>query len=517
MPTILLTLLALLTLRLLYEYKRDRNLPPGPRRLPLIGNLHQAPQTLPWRVFDQWSKTYGPIMSAQFGRQTLILITSPTIARDLLDKRGSIYADRPDLVMANNITKGLHMLIRQYDDWLRLHQRLDAPLLSPRASNTYHPIQDLESKQLMFDLLRSNDFDAHFERYSGSLMFALAYGFRLLSPKGQELRDMRTIQGNFTYAARVGTWIVDAIPVLNYLPAVVAPWKRLAEKLFKLEASVHTRHLEKGLNSEPWNWSKEFAASKHAEGMPRLDLAYNLGILVDAGFETTWTVMKIFVLAMRSDPRFVAVARKELDEVVGEDRMPTFEDQEKLVYIQAVVDETLRWRSMAPGGIPHAARKEDTYMGYRIPKGATVIPLFWSMCLTDEPWDDPLEFRPERWFEATEKEEGRFRNFFGYGRRICTGRHIARNSLFLLMARILWAFDIQAPLGDDGKPVPVDDMAFDSAFVSTPEPFEALFVPRSEKTKEIVEREWNEMEKDMAVLMGQVRDSQRALGLDVRA
>ncbi|TPR01318.1 Pyridine nucleotide-disulfide oxidoreductase family protein [Aspergillus niger] len=431
-------------------------------------------------------------MSAQFGRQTLVLITSPTIARDLLDKRGSIYADRPDLVMANNITKGLHMLIRQYDDWLRLHQRLDAPLLSPRASNTYHPIQDLESKQLMFDLLRSNDFDAHFERYSGSLMFALAYGFRLLSPKGQELRDMRTIQGNFTYAARVGTWIVDAIPVLNYLPAVVATWKRLAEKLFKLEASVHTRHLEKGLNSEPWNWSKEFAASKHAEGMPRLDLAYNLGILVDAGFETTWAVMKIFVLAIRSDSRFVAVARKELDEVVGEDRMPTFEDQEKLVYIQAVVDETLRWRSMAPGGIPHATRKEDTYMGYRIPKGATVIPLFWSMSLTDEPWDDPLEFRPERWFEATEKEEGRFRNFFGYGRRICTGRHIARNSLFLLMARILWAFDIQAPLGDDGKPVPVDDMAFDSAFVSTPEPFEALFVPR-------------------------MRESQRALGLDVRA
>ncbi|PYI11044.1 cytochrome P450 [Aspergillus sclerotiicarbonarius CBS 121057] len=513
---IIILILVVLTLRLLYEYHRDRNLPPGPRRLPLLGNLHQAPKALPWRVFHEWSKTYGPIMSAQFGRQTLILVTSPTIAHDLLDRRGSIYANRPDLVMAKNITKDLHMLTRQYDSWMKLHQRLDAPVLSPRASNTYFPIQDLESKQLLFDLLSSNNFDAHFERYSGSLMFALAYGFRLPVPKSQELRDMRTIQGNFVYAARVGTWIVDAIPVLNYLPAVVAPWKRLAEKLFQLESKVHARHLEKGLASTPWNWTKEFSRSKYAEGMSALELGYNLGILVDAGFETTWAVMKVFVLAVRAEPRFVAVARKEIDEVVGGDRLPGVEDADKLGYVQAVVDETLRWRTIIPGGIPHATTKEDTYMGYRIPKGATVVPVVWAMALGDGRWEDPMAFRPERWLEGDKADE-RFSNFFGYGRRICTGRHIARNSLFLLMARILWAFDIQAPLGDDGKAIPVDDMAFGSGFVSSPDPFEAVFVPRSEKAREVVKRQWLGTEKDLEVLMGGIRDRQREIGLDVKA
>ena len=154
-------------------------------------------------------------------------------------------------------------------------------------------------------------------------------------------------------------------------------------------------------------------------------------------------------------------------------------------------------------------------MGYRIPKGATVIPVFWAMGLDEERWENPLAFRPERWLDG--KREGRFSNFFGYGRRICTGRHIARNSLFLLMARILWAFDIEAPLGKDGKPVPVDDMAFGSGLVSSPDPFEAVFVPRSLKAKEVVEREWLGTEKKLEVLMDGVRERQREIGVDIRA
>ncbi|PWY95954.1 cytochrome P450 [Aspergillus sclerotioniger CBS 115572] len=268
-------------------------------------------------------------MSAQFGPQTLILITSPTIAHDFLDRRGSIYANRPNLIMANNITKGLHMLIHHYNPWMKRHQRLEAPVLSLRASNTYFPIQDLESKQLLFDLLHSNNFDAHFERYSGSLMFALAYGFRLPIPKIQEMRHMRTIQGNFVYAAQVGTWIADIFPFLDYLPAVVAPWKRLAGELFQLESRAHTRHLEKRLASGSWSWAKELSRSRYAEGMSELEVACNLGIWGDAGFETTWPAMKVFVWAVHTDGRFVALARKELGGVFGRERFPSFEDAEK--------------------------------------------------------------------------------------------------------------------------------------------------------------------------------------------
>lgn len=142
--------IALILLRLLYEYRRDPHIPPGPPRLPFIGNLHQAPTELPWRTFHEWSKKYGPIISAQFGGTTMIMIANAAIARELLDKRGNIYSDRPRMVMVGeNLTKGMHMLLRRYDDQYRLHQRMHASSLSPRASNTYYPLQDLESKQML--------------------------------------------------------------------------------------------------------------------------------------------------------------------------------------------------------------------------------------------------------------------------------------------------------------------------------------------------------------------------------
>ncbi|KAF7618625.1 putative daf-9 isoform A [Aspergillus flavus] len=173
-------------------------------------------------------------------------------------------------------------------------------------------------------------------------------------------------------------------------------------------------------------------------------------------------------------------------------------------YIRAVVEEGLRWRSIVPGGVPHAARKDDTYMSYHIPKGATIVPLHWSMSLDEQHFDNPLEFRPERWL--AEPDDDQFTNFFGYGRRICPGRHIARNSLFILVARILWGFEVRPPTGPDYQPKTVEDMDFGSAFVSVPAPFEAIFQPRSENARRVIESEWESTEKDINTLMDSIKE-----------
>ncbi|KAL4890650.1 cytochrome P450 [Aspergillus ambiguus] len=515
--TTLTIIVGLFLLRIVYEYHRDRNLPPGPRRLPFIGNIHQAPQVLPWRTFHEWSRKYGPIMSAQFGGQTIILIADAAIARELLDKRGSIYSDRPRMVMANeNLTKGMHLLLRSYDERYRLHQRMEAPVLSPRASSTYYPIQDLESKQLLLDLLSSNNFVKHFERYSASLLYTLTYGFRLTTGEEEEMKSAREVMHNFGIAARPGTWIVDAIPSLNVLPMCISPWKQTAEKYFQIEASQHMRNMNNAKNNKVWNWTKEFVVSKQAHDMSPLELAFDLGILADAGLETTSAVMQIFILALLTYPHFISRAQQEIDGVIGPDRLPTLSDRENLPYTAAVVEETLRWRSMAPGGVPHATLQEDSFRGYKIPKGAMVIPLHWSMSFDERHFESPLEFHPERWI-GRDADDGTFTNFFGYGRRVCTGRHIARNSLFLLMSRILWAYNVQPAIGHDGNPEKVDDMAFGSGFVSIPLPFQAVFKPRSEHVRTIIENEWESTEKNIEVLMASVKEHQISLGLDPRA
>ena len=161
------------------------------------------------------------------------MLADETMVRDLIDKRGNKYSDRPRLVMAKeNLTKGRHILLRNYDEDFRRHQRMEAPVLSPRASSFYAPLQDMEGKQLLFDFLGVDDFCKHSERYSISLIYAVTYGFSVKSGEDPSIAEIRRFQDIFALAGAFGKWIVDAFPVLNKLPMALAPWKRLAEGFY---------------------------------------------------------------------------------------------------------------------------------------------------------------------------------------------------------------------------------------------------------------------------------------------
>ena len=503
---LILTLtIAVVALLRYYEFRRDKNLPPGPRRLPLIGNLHQAPDKVPWRTYEQWTKKYGPIFSLQYGLNTVIMLGTHESARDLLEKRSSIYSGRPRLVMADdNVTRGRHILLMTYGPKWRTHTKIQASVLNIRVSQSYKSVQDLESKQLLCELLSSNEFGQVFHRYTASLMFALAYGKR--SPTGQdpEILGADAVNANFLLAGRVGTWIVDAIPILNYLPKPLAPWKQTAEKFFRLESGLHMSNMHNGERTKSWNMTKQIRALKESQDIPDLDLSYNVGIIYEAGLDTTNIALEVFILACATQPRFMKSAQEELDRVVGHDRLPSFSDQTSSPYISAVVKEVLRWRPVSAGGVPHAVTQDDEYMGYRIPKGATVIGNNWSIHMDESVFPDPMSFRPERWLETPDLPL----YAFGFGRRACTGQHISNNSLFIIISRILWAYEVKPGLDSGGKEVEIDDMAFTSGFNSRPEPFEVRFIPRSEKVGEVVRREFDNAEKDIDVLLQGVKEAQ---------
>src|ERR1700744_552978 len=199
---------------------KRKKLPPGPPRLPIIGNLHQAPQVNPWRTYQEWSKQYGPIFSLQYGLNTIIMLGTHKAAHDLLDKRSNIYSSRPRVVMGGEIvSKGYRTVLMPYGQRWRDHQRVQTAFVNIRASQNYRPLQELESLQLINELLEPDaDFSDRYHRYSSSLIFGLAYGRR--TPRGdeREVLGIDQLMRNFVYAARVVTWIVDSIPALNYLP-----------------------------------------------------------------------------------------------------------------------------------------------------------------------------------------------------------------------------------------------------------------------------------------------------------
>jgi cytochrome P450 len=158
------------------------------------------------------------------------------------------------------------------------------------------------------------------------------------------------------------------------------------------------------------------------------------------------------------------------------------------------------------GAAPHATTADDIYKGFLIPKGAGVLNNVWAINMDPARAPNPRQFNPDRHkddnlslFDSAINPDGTKRDqfTFGAGRRICQGMHIAERSLFLGIARILWAFDILPKIGVDGKPVLPDQEKLTQGFVCMPEPFAARIVPRSDKRAEIVRREWEVCEETL--------------------
>lgn len=497
------------------------------------------------------SKKYGPVMHFNMAGQHLIVLSSHKAAHDLLSRRGARYSDRPRLVMAFElVTRGMHLLFRPYDDRYKLHQRMESPLFTPRSAAAYRALQEVESRQLVFDLLtdadehgnKGVDFHHHIERTMASIIYCLNYGYRLQTGHEQELQDAKRVQAEFSRTGLVGEYVVDMLPWLNVLPRFLAPWKREADELFELERRLHVGNLDKALGKKGWNWCKFLKESPEAKLMGKEEFAFDLGILADAALDTSTVALDWFIVAwITNGERWVAKARGLLDEVVGRDRLPSFEDRPKLAYIDAIgesrypsrsqtpltetVNETLRWRPVAPGGVPHFTKTADTYMGYTIPANSIVLPNAFAITRDESVFGPDVDsFVPERWL-AEEQVPGQEPNIdlaglnksalkdlpqagFGYGRRICAGRFIARNNLFIEMARLLWAFDVLPGVVDEstGERYKVDDMDCTEGFVTLPKLFKAEVRPRGPWARKVISRLGTTHGMDHSAVLEEVRE-----------
>ncbi|KAF2683813.1 cytochrome P450 [Lentithecium fluviatile CBS 122367] len=517
-----IALLSLYAIRL-YAKKSSLPLPPGPPALPIIGNVHQAPKSHPWLQYHAWGKTYGPVVYLNMLGQPVIVLGTSTAAHDLLAKRGATFSDRPRFVVAAELAlKGFHMLLRPYDERFRLHQKLESPVLSVRAANAYLPFQELETKQLLYDLLKNaggNGTNCHgyFERTTSSIIYALFYGFRLKTSSDPVLLAAHSVNHEFDQLAQVGKFLVDSFPVLDNLPGFLAPWKAEAEQHWGRQRALHVGNLQTGYKARGWNFSKHMRKSLDQEAIEMSidELALDVGIMADAALDaSTETLMWFVVACITSDRGFVITAQNCLDSVVGCERLPNFQDRTKLPYIDAIVEELLRWRPAGAAGVPHYTKVESVYNGCRIPANSVVIPNHWSISREEAVYGSNVEeFEPERWL-STESSGGVHSTAsglkdlpqvgFGYGRRICPGRHVARNVLWISIARLLWAFDVEAGVSDAGERLAVDPMAATDGLVTKPLPFKAAFRPRGKWVEDIVMNEGDTHGIDFAKILERV-------------
>ncbi|KAH8890720.1 putative cytochrome P450 [Thozetella sp. PMI_491] len=495
-------------------------LPPGPPPLPIIGNIHQMPKSHPWRQYFSWSKIYGPIVHLNLSGQPVIILSTSQVAYDILSKQGASSSDRPRLFLAMELAcKGLNTLLMNYTEEFKRHQRLQISVLNPKMVVSYLPFQELESKQLLHDLLvntggAGTSIYKYFARTTASLIYTLFVGHRIRNAEDPLLVSTIKLDEQFFEFAKVGSHIVDLFPVLNNLPDSFAPWKRAAEAFFNQKSTFRLNNLQQGLDSNAWNISKHWkeAVERDQIDISRLEMAFGTSTVFDAALDTTNDTLVWFVIAcITQDQGFVAKARKELDTVVGRERLPTFDDNCKLPYISAIVEELFRWRPVIPVGVPHVTDKEITYGGYRIPARSIIISNIWAIGREEEVYGLNTEsFVPGRWLNTDESTGvSTLKNLrtpvFGYGRRICPGRHFARNLVWVIVARLLWAFNIEAGRSaETGEQILVDPIACTDGLVVGALPFRASFKPRGLWAQKLIMEECDTYGQDIEAMLNQI-------------
>lgn len=200
------------------------------------------------------------------------------------------------------------------------------------------------------------------------------------------------------------------------------------------------------------SFSNRLIKEQEASGLTWREVGNLTSNLIGGGVDTTSSSMVSFVLAMCCFPEKQKRAQEELDRVVGRERMPSWEDEDALPYITSTVSEILRWRTVTVlGGLPHAPIQDDEYMGYFIPKDAWVVGNIWAIHRHPRDYPEPDEFRPERFLGGLERPHPskKGHSAFGWGRRQCSGQPLAEQGLWLVTARLLWAFDIKPGLDEE--------------------------------------------------------------------
>ncbi|KAL5520612.1 hypothetical protein ACEPAF_2613 [Sanghuangporus sanghuang] len=472
-------------------------MPPGPPGVPFIGNRHQMPARKPWRKFEQLNKIYGPVISLFFGSTSIIVLGTAHAAWDLLEKRSDKYSSRPRFIMSGEILsdnmRGL--MLPNNEEWRKWRKILHTGFHF-RQAQKYRVIQSLESKVTMQQIVENpKEYERHIQRYAASVVTSVTYGRRVESVDEWIVAENEKSMDYLTSIP--GKYIVESWPWLLKLPKCLQWFRREPEAqkerdirlLNHLVADVKQRMKE---GTVPDCLTVEALQNQLKIDMGDLFLAYSMSTPFGAGIETTAGTIMSFILAMLHFPGVMRKAQAEIDSVLSADRMPEYEDYDSLPYIIAVVNEALRWRPVAVlGGTPHASTADDVYNDMFIPKGSTVFANLWGIMRDPVMFPEPDNFEPERFINSKDPRLANFELPFGFGRRICPGMHLARNSVFVNIARLLWAFDILPALDKNGKEIIPDSMDYTDGFNSKPVSFDCRLIPRSEKVIETIKTEYD--------------------------
>ncbi|KAH9912858.1 cytochrome P450 [Epithele typhae] len=451
---------------------RGRPLPPGPRGLPLVGNLFDMPRVRPWEGLRELSAKYGNMMTLQMLTQRMVILGSAEVMLEYLEKKSATSSDRlqsPSLLLTGN---GDAFGFMRYGPRWRANRKLFSQFFNPTGIVKYRDAQRAVAHELLQRLLAdpsTEHRDRQVEFSISSMLLRIVYGI-YASEEDQAILAVDAGVRGTREVILAGGFIIDYFPVLQHLPSSFVPvqrkfakWRGALERMTTLPfAQFMSQEIkpECVLNDMLAVVDKGAKADLEAQGLAR-DVA---AVVFSAGVDTTASTMKSFFLAMVLYPEVQKKAQAELDAVVGPTRLPDFSDRPSLVYINAIIREMYRWMPVPPIAVPHLTTEDEEFGGHFIPKGTLLVPNVWAALHDPEAYERPDDFVPER---------------------ICPGMYFAEAVFFINIAMILHTFNITPPLDETGHEIKIIPRMGDG-IVSIPEDSRCALKCRSAQAEALI-------------------------------
>ncbi|XP_069500525.1 cytochrome P450 2G1-like isoform X2 [Ambystoma mexicanum] len=441
-----------------------------------------------WILFElhqQLSRKYGPVSTVHLGSKPVVVLYGYDAVREALDDYGEAFSGRGPSPAFDKVLKdyGFSANGERYKQMRRFSLTTLRDFGMGKRS-IEERIQE-EAKFLVEELRKTKEspFDpTHiFSNAVSNIICSIVFGKRFEYQDKEFLTLLHMIAGIFQLMTTRSAQLYSMFPnIMDYIPGShhdifrnIERIQEFVEKRVKLNRDTLDLSSPRDfldcflirMEQDKQNPSSEF----HMENL----LTTVFGLFF-AGTETVSTTLRYSILVLLKYPDIEEKIHKEINEVVGRNRMPSINDRSKMVYTDAVIHEIQRFCDLLPLGIPHTVTQDVNFRGFSIPKGTNVIPILSSALKDPKMFPSPEEFNPGRFLD----DKGGFKRNqafvpFSTGKRSCPGEGLARMELFLFLTTLLQNFRLKSLT--DPKDINITPRF--TAFSNSPEPFELCAIP----------------------------------------
>ncbi|XP_077147724.1 cytochrome P450 2K1-like isoform X2 [Ranitomeya variabilis] len=464
--------------------KNAYNLPPGPRPLPIIGNLHILDVNRPYLTMHELSKKYGPVYTLQLGVEKVVVICGYEAVKDALVNHADEFSGRPKVPLLDEMYKGHGIIFSSNDKWRAMRRFTLSTLRDFGMGKEAIENKISEESDFLVQKFRSYKGEPfnnikNLNAATANIIVSILLSRRFDYEDPTLLKLLKMIHENSILTG-------SPLAVLyNTYPSVMRWFTNVSEKALRNVNEMHaflqetfTIHRKQLDVNDQRNLIDSFLV-KQQEEKPNPQLYFtdeNLTTLVsdlfEAGMDTTSTTLRWGLLLMMKYPEIQKKVQSEIDKVIGSNE-PQVIHRKEMPYTDAVIHEIQRFGNIVPSNVAHATTQDVNFRGFLLPKGIQVIPLLTSVLYDKNHFVKADEFYPEHFMDSS----GNFVRKeafipFSAGKRSCAGENLAKMELFIFFTRLLKNFTFKAPPGT------TLDLTHAVAYIAGPMPYKMCAIPR---------------------------------------